>query len=67
MIVRETEREFVMITQHDHAHLSGVLASHFTKEFFREDSYYQELILAIYEHDRSWIRLDDTPIWNDEL
>jgi hypothetical protein len=65
MIVRETEHEFVMITQNDHAHLSGVLASHFNKEFFREDSYYQELILAIYEHDRSWIRLDDTPLWND--
>jgi hypothetical protein len=65
VIIRETEDEFYMITQHDHAQLSGVLASHFSKPFFKEDPEYESLIFAIYEHDRSWIPLDDTPIWND--
>jgi hypothetical protein len=66
VIVRETESDFYLVTQHDHAQLSGVLASHFDSCFFEKDTQYDALLLAVHEHDRSWIPLDDTPIWNDK-
>ncbi|MFE5320075.1 DUF3891 family protein [Paenibacillus sp. NPDC056579] len=65
MIVRETEKHFIMITQVDHAALSGDMASHFVPSVFGDDSCVEDVLYAIYEHDRSWLRLDDTPIWND--
>jgi hypothetical protein len=64
MIVRETEHEITMISQHDHAHLSGDVASNF-KNFFTNDPYFEDVLFAVYQHDLSWIRLDETPIWND--
>ncbi|WP_199616447.1 DUF3891 family protein [Paenibacillus alkalitolerans] len=67
MIVRETERAFIMITQHDHANLSGQLASMFRTTLLADDKFKDDVLLAIYEHDRGHIRLDDTPIWNDRI
>lgn len=64
MIVRETEHEITMVTQPDHAQLSGDVASNF-KKFFSNDPYFEDVLFAIYQHDLSWIRLDETPIWND--
>lgn len=65
MIIRETAQEYVMIPQHEHAQLSGVFADHVARERLEKDSYHEDFLLAVYQHDRSWIRLDDTPIWND--
>lgn len=65
MIVREREHDFVMIRQHDHAHLSGEMAKHLKREFFQSETFLHDVIFAIYEHDRSWIALDDTPVWDD--
>lgn len=65
MIIRETAHEFIMISQHEHARLSGQIATYFKKEFFAGDEYVDDVLLAVYEHDRSWIGLDETPIWND--
>lgn len=65
MIIRETEEAFVMTTQYDHAHFSGEVAQGFREEWFLGEKYKQDCLLAIREHDRSWLRLDDTPIWND--
>lgn len=65
MIVREYPKHFVMITQHDHAGLSGVLASHIQGIWFRPDCYDRDTLLAISEHDRGWIRLDERPLWDD--
>lgn len=65
MIIRESENEFIMITQHDHAQLSGEIARNIRKHFFVDTSNIEEVLLAVYQHDRSWIKLDDTPIWND--
>ncbi|MBE1443398.1 DUF3891 family protein [Paenibacillus sp. OAS669] len=65
MIIRETDREFVMITQHDHACLSGHLAAQLCDDLFLEAGCIPDVLLAIQEHDRGWIRLDHTPIWND--
>lgn len=66
MIIRETEREFVMITQHDHARLAGEIASHLEKELFLNDEFLSSALLAIDQHDRGWIALDASPIWNTE-
>lgn len=55
-----------MITQHDHAKLSGDIARHFREIFFVNELYIENVLLAIYEHDRAWIELDHTPVWNDK-
>ncbi|WP_054954749.1 DUF3891 family protein [Paenibacillus dakarensis] len=65
MIIRETEESFVMTAQDEHAHFSEAVAQGFREEWFLGDKYMEDCMLAIREHDRSWIRLDDTPIWND--
>nr|AYQ72090.1 DUF3891 family protein [Cohnella candidum] len=65
MIIREIQDSFVMVTQHDHALLSGEIAKHFTDPYFVDGAYRADVELAIREHDRGWIRLDDAPIWND--
>lgn len=68
MIIRETEHDFVMIAQHDHARLSGDIAANFIRSVFGETTIHsrvEDVLYAIYEHDRGWIRLDDRPIWND--
>ncbi|UVI29429.1 DUF3891 family protein [Paenibacillus spongiae] len=67
MIIRETEHHFVMTAQDEHAHFSGLIANHFADHLFIDPSYRSDTILAIHEHDRSWIRLDETPIWNDRI
>lgn len=65
MIIRESEEAFVMTTQDDHAHFSEEVARGFREEWFLDGQYKDDCILAIREHDRSWIRLDAVPIWND--
>lgn len=65
MIVRETDSCFVMTTQHDHAVFAGEIANGFKESLFIDDALSKEVVLAVEQHDRGWIRLDDTPIWND--
>ncbi|MGR3762904.1 DUF3891 family protein [Rossellomorea sp. NS-SX7] len=66
MIIRETNDSFIMIKQHDHAYLSGEISRHFNTAILKSNHYFKEMTDAAYQHDRSWIGLDDTPIWNDE-
>lgn len=66
IIIREAELEFYMITQHDHAKLSGDIARNFREKFFVDEFYSEYVLFAIYEHDRAWIELDHNPIWNDK-
>lgn len=65
MIVFEKLDAFVMVKQHDHAHLSGQAADHWDISHFKGAEKQQDVAYAIYQHDRSWIGLDETPIWND--
>lgn len=65
MIIRDTEHEFIMTAQHDHAELSGHVARNLKRQFFIKDGYIDDVIKAVYEHDRGWIRMDASPIWND--
>ncbi|MDO1446763.1 DUF3891 family protein [Rhodocytophaga aerolata] len=64
MIVRETPESFILIAQHTHATLSGQLAEHWKEEFFWQQPHTPEVLLAIYQHDRGWISLDEVPAWD---
>ncbi|NEZ42101.1 DUF3891 family protein [Paenibacillus alvei] len=65
MIIRTRKDEIVFIAQHDHGYLSGEIASKFRTELLGTRDGYEDAVYAAYEHDCSWIGLDDTPIWND--
>ncbi len=66
MIVRETISTFHMTAQHDHALMSEEIARQFSEDLFLSNDYREEAYIAIREHDRAWICLDQTPIWNDQ-
>ncbi|MCA1064040.1 DUF3891 family protein [Rossellomorea sp. AcN35-11] len=65
MIIRETNDSFIMIRQHDHAFLSGETIKYFNRDLLLSDDFFDDALYASYQHDRSWISLDETPIWND--
>lgn len=65
MIIRTNEEEIILIRQHDHGLLAGEFAKKFRKDFFEETAYLNECVDAVDQHDKGWIGLDKTPIWND--
>jgi hypothetical protein len=65
MIVRKTKNGFVLVRQHDHAHLSGQFAEQWKEELFKGKERQEDVIYAVYQHDRGWISLDESPFWND--
>lgn len=64
MIIRELEHSFIMITQHDHAKISGEIAQNWKDDYFFGLDRKDEVVLGIYEHDRGWIEPDAAPLWN---
>ncbi len=54
-----------MISQHDHALLSGQFARELKESYWPDMLAYEDVLLAIKEHDRGWIPLDEVPFWND--
>jgi hypothetical protein len=67
MIVRyETDGSIVMITQNDHAQLSGLFAAHWGNDKFEKPRPYVSLIRAAMFHDRGWIRYETGPQLNRE-
>lgn len=77
MVIRETEEAFVLVQQHDHAEFSGEAAARFADRFYMMERVEESpgmpevtkdaIVLGVTEHDRGWIRPDDTPIWDDHL
>ncbi|MGO4890341.1 DUF3891 family protein [Anaerobacillus sp. MEB173] len=67
MIVRETFSSFILVTQHDHAEISGQLAEHWKKELLSDLSKREDFLYGVYQHDKCWIDLDSSPFWNDEI
>ncbi|MEV5028896.1 DUF3891 family protein [Paenibacillus sp. LPE1-1-1.1] len=65
MIVYKMEDAFIFIAQQDHARISGDLVSAWKDALFLSAERREELNLAAYEHDSSWIDLDRIPLWND--
>jgi hypothetical protein len=62
MIVRyESDSSIVMITQNDHAQLSGLFAAHWGNERFEKPRPYGSLVRAAMFHDRGWIRYETGP------
>jgi hypothetical protein len=67
MIVRyESDGSIVMITQNDHAQLSGLFAAHWGNDTFEKPQPYASLVRAAMFHDRGWIRYETGPQLNPE-
>lgn len=62
MIVRyESDGTIVMITQNDHAQLSGLFAAHWGNARFEKPHPYGSAVRAAMFHDRGWIRYETSP------
>ncbi|SDC49625.1 Protein of unknown function [Terribacillus halophilus] len=61
MIVRDDEGKTVLIPQHAHAAISGEIARHWRKDDPESPVLRPEAIMAIEQHDRAWIPLDEVP------
>ena len=66
MIIRESERDFIMIRQHHHAAISGKMMESVQANFFPDDSFKHSVLYAIKMHDFGWENFDKEPFWNDE-
>lgn len=67
MIIRERQDDIVMISQDDHARISGLFASAWKDSLFFGTAKRDSVQLAITEHDRGWIPVDNTPFLNDKI
>ncbi|KGX85654.1 DUF3891 family protein [Pontibacillus litoralis] len=65
MIVMADDQQILVFEQHHHALASGVMAKMWNGTFPNE-ALRQHVEYAIAYHDRGWIPLDQTPIWNAE-
>lgn len=65
MIIRESKTHFIMITQHDHAQLSKMMAEHWKSSLFPGEQWRKSVELAIGQHDCGWQPFDKQPFWND--
>lgn len=66
MIRRENNGGWILITQHDHALLSGQVMSHWGTDMFVQPDPYDEVLFAIKEHDSGWKQWDSNPKINTE-
>lgn len=66
MIRREEQGDFLLITQHDHALLSGELAEVFGNERFAAPQPRDAAIMGIRLHDCGWPLHDDEPTLNPD-
>ncbi|HXG30504.1 MAG TPA: DUF3891 family protein [Thermodesulfobacteriota bacterium] len=61
MIRREVEEGWILINQYDHARLSGEIMRYWGNEEFAMPDPYDEVLLAIGEHDNGWREWDSLP------
>jgi len=65
MIVRyESDGSLVMITQNDHALLSGLFAAHWGNAKFERPRPFDSAVRAAMFHDKGWIRYETSPIYD---
>jgi hypothetical protein len=64
MIRRQVESEWFLITQDDHARLSGELAAHVGNQLFDQPKSVESFIRAVAMHDSGWPLHDDEPTLN---
>ncbi|OPH50544.1 hypothetical protein BC351_07780 [Paenibacillus ferrarius] len=63
MIVYEHKGTLRFYEQHQHAQLAGKIAAAWKKDYFIGAEYWDDVMYAVKEHDRGWIDLDDSPMW----
>ncbi|SDH06003.1 Protein of unknown function [Alteribacillus persepolensis] len=66
MIVNEYDTYFEMITQHEHARISYEFFKYWGDDAVTRSSLWEALLIAVREHDRSWITLDRHPEINPD-
>ncbi|SFL71907.1 DUF3891 family protein [Salibacterium qingdaonense] len=66
MIINEEETFYECIPQHEHARISGEIIKRWADEAVRHGPYWNELVLAVREHDRAWIPLDKNPLTDEK-
>jgi hypothetical protein len=66
MIRREQNEGWILITQHDHAKLSGQVIAYWGNNEFAEPEPFDEVLFAIREHDSGWKEWDSLPKINPE-
>ncbi len=66
MIVVESETSFLLITQPDHAHLSGELLGLWWADGVPAHPRRPDLVFAAREHDNGWRETDAAPRWDRE-
>lgn len=66
MFVAESTEEIRVVTQPDHANLSGQAALHWGNETFETPAPYHSMIIAGEDHDHGWREYDLTPHIHDE-
>jgi hypothetical protein len=65
MIVRyESDGSLVMITQNDHAKLSGLFAAHWGNEQFERPRPFVSAVRAAQYHDAGWLRYESQPYFD---
>ncbi|MBA2375199.1 MAG: DUF3891 family protein [Rubrobacteraceae bacterium] len=66
MIVREAKSGFRLISQHDHALVSGEFARRVSGDWLGEAPLREDVLFAVSNHDVGWKRLDSEVLWNEE-
>jgi len=64
-VIYERKHDWVMIPQYHHSLLSGDISKNWGMDDLKEDNRWDDVTLAIAQHDCAWIDLDETPFWND--
>lgn len=64
MIRREEGADYLLIAQHDHALISGELASHVGNDRFAPPNPYEPVVAGVRLHDCGWPTHDDSPTIN---
>src|SRR5699024_9851431 len=65
MIVRTYSDKFIMIAQHDHAAISGLMARMWKDILFTNHHQRPSVEYAIRHHDIGWKLMDEAPFWNE--
>ena len=64
MIVRETPDSFILVNQHDHARVAGLMAAHWHPDYFPGPARRAAVELAVHHHDLAWIVPDRDEAWD---
>lgn len=66
MIVQDFPDKYVMIAQHDHAAISGIMAEMWEERLFHGFDKRSSVEYAAMNHDIGWKLIDEAPFWNDK-